>query len=60
MPVLARPAWARTGPQLPVTKQELKDAIEFLERVFVGPTDVDRLEAAIKALKTELARRNKK
>jgi len=43
-----------------VTKQELKDAIEFLERVFVGPTDVDRLEAAIKALKTELARRNKK
>jgi len=43
-----------------MTKQEIRDALEFLQRVFVGPTDVDRLEAAIKALKTELARRNKK
>jgi hypothetical protein len=43
-----------------MTKQEIRDAIEFLQRVFVGPDDVDRLEAAIKALKQELARRNKK
>ena len=43
-----------------MTKQELKDAIEFLQRLFVGPADVDRLEAAIKALKQELQRRNKK
>jgi hypothetical protein len=43
-----------------MTKQELRDAIEFLQRLFVGPRDVDRLEAAIKALQTELTRRNKK
>jgi hypothetical protein len=43
-----------------MTKQEIRDAIEFLQRVFVGPADVDRLEAAIKALKVELQRRNKK
>jgi hypothetical protein len=43
-----------------MTKQELKDAIEFLQRLFVGPGDVDRLEAAITALKQELQRRNKK
>lgn len=43
-----------------MTKKELTDAIEFLERLFVGPGDVDRLEAAIKALSTELQRRNKK
>jgi hypothetical protein len=43
-----------------MTKQEIRDAIEFLQRVFVGPSDIDRLEAAIKALQTELARRNKK
>jgi hypothetical protein len=43
-----------------MTKQELRDAVEFLQRVFVGPSDVDRLEAVIKSLQTELARRNKK
>jgi len=43
-----------------MTKQEIKDAIEFLRRVFVGQGDVDRLEAVIKALQAELARRNKK
>jgi hypothetical protein len=43
-----------------MTKQEIKDAIEFLRRVFVGQGDVDRLEAAIKALEAELTRRNKK
>jgi hypothetical protein len=43
-----------------MTKQEIRDAIQFLQRVFVGPSDVDRLEAAIKSLQTELARRNKK
>ena len=43
-----------------MTKQELKDAIEFLQRLFVGPGDIDRLEAAIQALKQELSRRNKK
>jgi hypothetical protein len=43
-----------------MTKQEIRDAIDFLRRVFVGPGDVDRLEAVIKALQTELQRRNKK
>jgi hypothetical protein len=43
-----------------MTKQEIRDAIEFLQRVFVGPADVDRLEAAIQALRAELTRRNKK
>jgi hypothetical protein len=43
-----------------MTKQEIRDAIEFLQRLFVGPGDVDRLEAAITALKQELQRRNKK
>jgi len=43
-----------------MTKQELRDAIDFLRRLFVGPTDVDRLEAVIKALQAELNRRNKK
>lgn len=43
-----------------MTKQEIRDAIEFLQRVFVGPGDVDRLEAAIAALQAELKRRNKK
>jgi len=43
-----------------MTKQELRDAIDFLRRLFVGPTDVDRLEAVIKALQAELQRRNKK
>jgi hypothetical protein len=43
-----------------MTKQEIKDAIEFLRRVFVGQGDVDRLEACIKALQAELTRRNKK
>jgi hypothetical protein len=43
-----------------MTKQQIRDAIEFLRRVFVGQGDVDRLEAVIKALETELTRRNKK
>jgi hypothetical protein len=43
-----------------MTKKELADAIEFLRRLFVGPNEVDRLEAAIKSLQTELTRRNKK
>jgi stress-induced morphogen len=43
-----------------MTKQEIRDAIEFLQKVFVGQSDVDRLEAVIQALQTELARRNKK
>jgi hypothetical protein len=43
-----------------MTKQEIRDAINFLRRVFVGQGDVDRLEAVIKALETELARRTKK
>jgi len=43
-----------------MTKQQIRDAIEFLRRVFVGQGDVDRLEAVIKALEAELTRRNKK
>jgi hypothetical protein len=43
-----------------MTKQEIRDAIEFLQRVCVAPADVDRLEAAIKALQAELKRRTKK
>jgi len=43
-----------------MTQKQIRDAIEFLQRLFVGPADVDRLEATIKALQTELTRRNKK
>ena len=57
------PALTRPPPRYKednMTKKELTDAIEFLRRLFVGPGEVDRLEAAIKSLQTELARRNKK
>jgi hypothetical protein len=43
-----------------VTKQDILNAIRFLERVYVGQADQDRLFKTIEALKAELARRNKK
>jgi hypothetical protein len=43
-----------------MTKQQIQSAIEFLQKVFVGPADQERLFNTIEALKQELARRNKK
>ncbi len=43
-----------------VTKQDILNAIRFLERVYVGQADQDRLFKTIEALKLELDRRNKK
>lgn len=55
-PIRQPPTKKATG----VTKQDLLNAIQFLERVYVGQTDQDRLIQTIEALKLELARRNKK
>jgi hypothetical protein len=43
-----------------MTKKDLRDAIAFLEKIFVGVGEQDRLFEVITALKEELARRNKK
>jgi hypothetical protein len=43
-----------------VTKQDLLNAIQFLERVYVGQADQERLFRTIEAMKLELVRRNKK
>lgn len=43
-----------------LTKQDIINAIQFLERVYVGQSDQDRLFKTMEALKQELARRNKK
>jgi len=43
-----------------VTKQDIRDAIAFLEKIYVGVGEQDRLFQVIEALKQELARRNKK
>jgi len=43
-----------------MTKQELQMAINFLQRMFVGQQEVDNLEKVLQALRSELARRNKK
>ena len=42
-----------------MTKKDIRDAIAFLEKMFVGVGDQDRLFEVIAALKEELARRNK-
>jgi len=43
-----------------MTKKDLEDAIDFLEKIFVGPGSQDRLFEVIKSLRDELARRNKR
>ena len=43
-----------------MTKREIQDAIGFLERMFVGVGEQDRLFEVIAALKEELTRRNKR
>jgi hypothetical protein len=43
-----------------VTIQDLKNAIAFLEKSFVGQGDQERLFKTIEALKIEIARRQKK
>jgi hypothetical protein len=42
-----------------MTKQDLQNAIQFLEKMVIGVADQDRFFATLEALKTELARRNK-
>ena len=46
--------------EVKMTKKDIQDAIAFLEKMFVGVGDQDRLFNVIAALKEELARRNKK
>ena len=43
-----------------MNKKDIQDAIAFLEKVFVGVGDQDRLFEVIAALKEELTRRSKK
>ena len=43
-----------------MTKKDIQDAIAFLERIWVGVGDQDRLFEVITSLKEELNRRNKK
>ena len=43
-----------------MNKKDIQDAIAFLEKVFVGVADQDRLFEVIAALKEELTRRSKK
>jgi hypothetical protein len=43
-----------------VTIQDLKNAVAFLEKSFVGQGDQERLFKTIEALKIEIARRQKK
>ena len=40
-----------------LTPQQLRDAIEFLQRVFVGSADEQRLVETINALHNELKRK---
>lgn len=46
--------------EVKMTKKDIQDAIAFLEKVFVGVGDQDRLIEVIESLKEELTRRNKK
>lgn len=46
--------------EVKMTKKDIQDAIAFLEKVFVGVGDQDRLFEVIASLKEELTRRNKK
>ena len=43
-----------------MTKKDIQDAIAFLQKIYVGVGDQDRLFQVIAALKEELARRNKR
>jgi len=43
-----------------MTKRDIQDALELLQRTYVGAADQDKLFRVIQALKDELARRNKK
>jgi len=43
-----------------MTKQDILNAIQFLERTYVGQGEQDRLFKTIEALKQELTRRAKK
>ena len=43
-----------------MTKKDIQDAIAFLEKMFVGVGEQDRLFEVIAALKQELDRRSKK
>ena len=43
-----------------MTRREIQDAIGFLERMFVGVGEQDRLFEVIAALKEELAKRSKR
>ena len=43
-----------------MTKQDIYNAIQFLERTFVGQGDQERLFKTIESLKQELIRRAKK
>ena len=43
-----------------MTKQDILNAIQFLERTFVGQGDQERLFKTIESLKHELIRRAKK
>ena len=43
-----------------MNKKDIQDAIAFLEKVFVGVADQDRLFEVIAALKEELTKRSKK
>ena len=47
-------------PGAKMTIQDLKNAIAFLEKSFVGQGDQERLFKTIEALKIEIARRQKK
>ena len=43
-----------------MNKKDIQDAIAFLEKVFVGVAEQDRLFEVIESLKLELIRRNKR
>jgi hypothetical protein len=43
-----------------MTQSELRDIIYLLQRIYVGEAEQEKLFKVIKALKAELARRNKK
>ena len=43
-----------------MTRREIQDAIGFLERMFVGVGEQDRLFEVIAALKEELTKRSKR
>ena len=42
-----------------MTKQDLQNAIQFMERMVIGVGDQDRFFATLEALKTELNKRSK-